>query len=182
MRILVLSTASGIDTRWVRELRDSLPVEDADLCLVAVTRPAERLPVTRCLVVGPSLRPRRWVADTAVEGRARRGAPKPSARRRRLMRRLDRASLRLLPGGRRKDRALMLSTGTVWSAAVREEFAAADLVIAHDYNATWAAWQLARRLPDPDVVFQTEGAVLKLAERAERDQQDERGSLAGEED
>lgn len=164
MRVLVLTTSARIGSAWVAELRDSLPVADLDLRVVAVSRPAERLPVSRCLVVGTSLRPRRAVRDVRVSGQ-----PAPSAKRPgRFTRTLDRALLRVLPAGRRKDRRLMLSTGAVHSVEVRAEFAAADMVIAHDFNTTWAAWLLARRIKGPEVVFQVEGAALKLAELAER--------------
>jgi hypothetical protein len=164
MRVLVLTTSARIGKAWVDELTDSLAVDDLDLRIVALTRPAERLPVARCLVVGPSLRPFRVVRDMPTLDGPR--TPKPT-RPGRAARALDRFLASALPAGRRKDRQLMLMTGTLWSRCVREEFAAADLVIAHDYNTTWAAWRLARRIAGPDVVFQVEGAALKLAERAE---------------
>jgi len=166
MRVLVLTTSARIGAAWVDELVDSLPVDDLDLRVVALTRPAERLPVTRCLVVGASPRPFRAVRDlpTATGGPTTRPTPPGRA-----AKTADRILARVLPAGRRKDRQLMLMTGTRWSRVVREEFAAADLVVAHDYNTTWAAWRLARRIAGPDVVFQVEGASLKLAERAERE-------------
>lgn len=166
MRVLVLTSSARIGAAWIDELADSLPVADLDLRVVALTRPAERLPVGRCLVVGPSLRPFRAVREMPVLGGARTTRPTPPGR---VAKAVDRVLARVLPAGRRKDRQVMLMTGTLWSRTVREEFAAADLVVAHDYNTTWAAWRLARRISGPDVVFQVEGAALKLAERAERE-------------
>jgi hypothetical protein len=163
MRILVLTTTARITPEWVADLLESLPLaESPELAVVAVTAPKVRLPVERCLVVGPFLRPGRQVRDVAVLG----GSRRPTAGRRvRWARRLDRALTRAVPSRWSKDRMLMLSTGAVRSRAVREEFARADLVIAHDFNTTWAAWKLARRIPGPHVVFQVEGASLWLAER-----------------
>jgi hypothetical protein len=164
MRVLVLTTSARISQAWVDELVESLPVDDVDLRLVALTRPAERLAVGRCLVVGPSLRPFRTVRDLPAAGARGAKPAKPG----RVAKSLDKVLARTLPAGRRKDRRVMLMTGTRWSRIVREEFAAADLVVAHDYNTTWAAWRLARAIAGPEVVFQVEGAALKLAELAER--------------
>ena len=77
MRVLVLTTSARIGAAWVDELVDSLPVDDLDLRVVALTRPAERLPVTRCLVVGASPRPFRAVRDlpTATGGPTTRPTP-----------------------------------------------------------------------------------------------------------
>lgn len=165
MRVLVLSTSSGITADWVADLVGALPdSENLELSLVLLTRPKGRLPVSRCLVVGRSLRPARAVRDVPVIG-GKRSAP-PSGRRRRALKRLDRVVLRVLPRRWSRDNALLFATGSAWSRAVRDEFARADFVVAHDYNATWAAWLLARRVAGPEVVFQSEGLHLKLAELA----------------
>ena len=155
MRVLALSTWARFSDDQVDQLRERLPDRDADIVLVLVTRPAEPLGVTRCLVTGPSLRPGRTVRDFPFRG-------EPLSR----LDRLDRAVSRRLPG-LGSDRRRMLASGVVGSAVVREEAAAADLVIALDYNATWAAWKLARRVPGPAVTFQPEGLVRRLTEPRE---------------
>jgi hypothetical protein len=129
---------------------------------VALTRPRGRLPVSRCLVVGRSLRPGRAVRDVPVAGSGR--AAEPAGRRRRALKRLDRVLLRAVPRRWSGNNLLLFSTGVARSRTVREEVARADFVVAHDYNTTWAAWLLARGVPGPEVVFQTEGLHLKLAE------------------
>lgn len=161
-KVLVLTTAARLRADWVAELRAELPWDDPDIAVVAVTRPSEPLPVRRCLVVGPSVRWGRAVRDVRVQG-AGRPAQRP---RRKAAEWADRFVDLLLPRSRSKDRRIMLSSGTRWSRAVAAEFTAADFVVAHDFNATWAAWQLARRFPGPQVVFQMEGVRLKVAELA----------------
>jgi hypothetical protein len=165
MRIVVLTTTSRVDPSWVEGLLAALPDdEDLALSIVALTRPQGRLPVSRCLVVGRSLRPGRAVREIPVAGS---GRPRQSVgRRQRALARADRILLRTAPRRWSADNAVLFATGATWSRAVREEVAKADFVIAHDYNTTWAAWLLARRVPGPHVVFQTEGVHLKLAELA----------------
>lgn len=159
-KVLILTTSARLGADWVSGLRAELPWDDPDIVVVAVTRPAEPLPVRRCLVVGKSLRWGRFVRDVRVQGSGR-PAQRPDGRWGKLA---DRCLEIMLPEERLKDRRLMLATGTRWSRVVRAEFAAVDFVIAHDYNATWAAWQLARGIPGPQVVFQMEGVRLKIAE------------------
>jgi hypothetical protein len=151
MKALLLSTTARVTVELVEDVRSRLP-EGVELSLLVVTRPAERLPVTRCLVVGPTLRPGRRVRDFPFGGAA-------------LSRldRLERSFTRRL-GALGRDRRRMLSSGVSRSRVVRDEAAAADVVIALDYNATWAAWRLARRVPGPAVVFQPEGAVAPLTQ------------------
>lgn len=160
-RVLVLTTASRLRADWVHDLRQDLPWEAPEIVVVTVTRPAEPLPVARCLVVGASLRPGRAVRDARTMG-----APRPAKIHEGRWAKLADRLLMRAPAARRKDRRLMLSTGTRWSREVRSEFASADIVIAHDFNTTWAAWLLARRIPGPHVVFQPEGVALKMAEVA----------------
>jgi hypothetical protein len=165
VRILVLTTSARIDAAWVDELVTALPaVDELALSVVAVTPPRGRLPVDRCLVVGPFLRPGRPVREVRVAG----GPRVPGVgRRARLARKLDRRLVRLLPARWSGDRARMLETGVRRSRVVHEEVERADIVVAHDFNTTWAAWRLARRIPGPAVVFQPEGVALKLAEQDE---------------
>jgi hypothetical protein len=155
MRVLALSTWAKFSANQVEDLRQRLPGEQVEIVLVLVSRPAEQLAVTRCLVTGPLLRPGRRVRDFPFRGAG-------------LSRldRLDRALSRRVPGLGR-DRRRMLASGVVRSAVVREEATAADLVIALDYNATWAAWKLARKVPGPAVVFQPEGVVRRLTDPRE---------------
>lgn len=155
MRVVALSTWARFSAEQVEDLRQRIPGDGIEIVLVLVTRPAERLVVARCLVTGPSLRPGRTVRDFPF-----RGAPLSR------LDRVDRALVRRLPGLGR-DRRRMLASGVVRSTAVREEVAAADLVIALDYNATWAAWKLARKVPGPTVVFQPEGVVRRLTDPRE---------------
>jgi hypothetical protein len=157
MKVLVLSTTARMTAEFVDDLRRRLPADDLELSLVLVTRPAERLPVRRCLVVGPSLRPGRRVQDRPTTTSDPGPRPKPAR-----LDRLDRAVMRRLPKRLRTDRRRMLATGVVRSSVVREEAARADVVVAVDYNATWAAWQLARRVPGTAVVFQPEGIVASV--------------------
>lgn len=159
MRVLVLSTTSRMGADWLTEALEPLADHDLDLCLAVLRRPAGRLPVRRCLVLGPSLRPRRRV----VEARGKRGRQQVG-RRQRAMRKLDRRILSLAPGKYAKDNSLLFATGAIWSTEVRQEFASADLVICLDLATTWAGWQLARRVAGPEVVFGVNGAVRKLAE------------------
>ena len=147
MKVMILSTAARFTGAQVEDLRDRLPVEDVEFSIVLVTRPAE-----------PSLRPRRPVHERATADRT---AP---ARQLSRLERLDRAVTRRLPATFGRNRRVMLATGVTWSPVVREEFARSDLVVALDYNATWAAWQLARRVPGPAVAFQAEGAVASLTQ------------------
>ncbi len=151
MKALLLSTTARVTPELVEDVRSRLP-QGVELSLVLVTRPAGRLPVTRCLVVGPTLRPGRAVRDFPFGGAA--------------LSRLDRAERALTRrlGALGRDRRRMLSSGVSRSAEVHAEAAAADVVIALDYNATWAAWQLARRIPGPAVVFQPEGVVAPLTQ------------------
>jgi hypothetical protein len=161
MKVVVLTTSARIGRDWVDDLVGALPpCDELELSLVALTRPAARLPVARCLVVGRSLRPGRAVRDMPVVG----AGGQAQRSRGRVPKRLDRALLRAAPRRWSADNAMLLATGAVWSRVVRDEVARADFVVAHDYNATWAAWLLARRVAGPHFVFQTEGMHLKLAE------------------
>lgn len=161
MRVLVLSTTARLRSDWVESVRQGLPADEVDLRLILVSPPAEPLPVTRCLVVGRSLRRGRWVRAARVHGGPE---PLPAGRVHRWMRKVDLRLLRLLPERIGQDRRRMLASGVIWSRTARAEFAGADLVVADDFNATWAAYLLAGRVAGPEVVFQAEGAVLKLAE------------------
>lgn len=156
MKALLLSTTAKVDTAFVEGVRRRLPA-GTELSIVLVTRPVGRLPVTRCLVVGPSLRPRRRVRERPTATNA--SIPEP-----RLTRgdRVERALMRRLPKRLRSDRRRMLASGAVSSPVVLEEARSCDVLIALDYHATWAAWRLARRVPGPLVAFQPEGAVALL--------------------
>ncbi|UUW91636.1 hypothetical protein [Pimelobacter simplex] len=162
MKVLLLSTTSRMSEAWLAETLEALAEQDMDLALAVLRRPAEPLPVRRCLVLGPSLRPRRRVVEGRVRGRRRSGPP--AGRRLKAMRRLDRRLLKLAPDKYSGDNALLFAAGSIWSPEVREEFRQADLVICLDLATTWAGWHLARRIEGPEVVFSVAGAVRKLAE------------------
>lgn len=162
MKVLLLSTTSRMAAEWLTEALEPLADHDMELSLVVLRRPAGRLPVRRCLVLGASLRPRRRVQE--VRGKRGKNGKQPVGRRVRAMRRLDRRVLRVAPEKYAKDNGLLFATGAIWSPEVRQEFAGADLVICLDTATTWAAWHLARRIEGPEVVFGVSGAVRKLAE------------------
>lgn len=162
MRVLLLSTSKRTTAAWLEEtlapLRERYDVEAT--AGVFLEKPAEPLPLARCLVAGRKLRPGRAVRDVRVKGGRAPARPAP----RRTTKWLDTQIARVAPEKWAKDRNLVFASGTVWSRPVRAEFAKADLVVALDWNTTWAAWLLARRTPGPHVVFGIEGALLKLAE------------------
>lgn len=159
MRALLLSTTAKVDPAFIEDVRRRLPDDDVQLSIVLVTRPAGRLPVSRCLVVGPSLRPRRRVRERPTVTND--AVPEPGLSR---FDRLERSIMRRLPKRLRTDRRRMLASGVASSGLVREEAASCDVLIALDYHATWAAWRLARRVPGPVVAFQPEGAVALLTQ------------------
>lgn len=152
MKVLLISTRAKLTADWVRSEIAPLREHEPEVSLVVLTRPAERLPVTCCVVLGRSLRPRRRVG--VVGSRPYRRT------------RADRWLARVMPDRWAKDRALQAASGARWSPEVRALFRSADLVVATDYDATWAAWQLARRIPGPHVVHGVAGAVRRLSESA----------------
>ena len=61
------------------------------------------------------------------------------------------------------DRWLLFANGTVGSHDVAGIFRDADIVIAMDWNANWAARPLAKRIPEPQVVRGVVGALRKVS-------------------
>ncbi|AIY16032.1 hypothetical protein GUY44_11150 [Pimelobacter simplex] len=161
MKVLLLSTTSRMSRAWLAEALEPLADRDLDLALAVLRRPAEPLPVRRCLVLGASLRPRRQVVEARTQGGPR---PAPAGRRRKMLRKLDRRLLKVAPDKYGADNSLLFAAGAIWSPQLREEFRGADLVICLDLATTWAGWHLARRIEGPEVVFSVAGAVRKLAE------------------
>ncbi len=149
MRVLILSTKGKLTGEWLAGQLQPLQRHDPEISLVVLTRPIGRLPVNRCVVVRKSLRPRRAVR---VRGAART-----------RLSGLDQLILRVVPQRWSKDAAVLFATGTVWSREVTSMFKQSDIVIALDWNATWAAWLLAQRIPGPEVVHGVAGALHKLS-------------------
>ncbi|MCW2854251.1 MAG: hypothetical protein JWM84_3915 [Nocardioides sp.] len=162
MKVLVLTTSGRVSRHDIAAVR-AVFRESVQVSVVGLFPPAERLRVRRFLVVGRSLRPRRALRDARVL--APRGvAVTPLRRPGSWGRRVDTVAARAIPEKWWSDNSLRLATGCVWSPLVRQEFRRADMVIALDWNATWAAWLLARRISGPHVVHTADGAALKLAE------------------
>lgn len=159
MKVLLISTKAGIRTEWLQEQLRPLGEHTAAVSIVALTRPAEHLPVQRCLVLGKSIRPRRPVGEMPTPGH--KGRPVSRTR-------VDGLLARVVPDRWSSDRSLMALTGGCWSADVRRMFLASDIVVALDANATWLAWELAHRIRGPEVVYGVVGAVRKIEERAAR--------------
>lgn len=149
MRLLIFSTRSRATASWLAEELAPLEAHQPQVGVVLLSRPAERLPVDRCLIVGMSLRPFRSI-------RVKGGEPNRLSA-------LDRALIRWVPERWSEDRSLMFATGTVGSRGVARMFREADIVIATDWNATWAAWLLAKRIPGPEVVHGVAGALRKVS-------------------
>jgi hypothetical protein len=159
MRVLILSTQSRISREWLTDQLAPLRQHDPVVEVVALAPPADRLPVERFFVAGRSVRPRRRVGSARTAG-SKKARPY-------IRTRTDRALDRVVPDRWAKDNALRLLTGVLWSSEVRVAFAAADLVVATDAKATWAAWHLARRIPRPPVVYGTAGALRALSAAAD---------------
>lgn len=154
MKVLLISTRAKLTADWVRAEIAPLREHDPEISIVVLTRPAEPLPVATCVVLGRSLRPRRRVGVVGS---------RPFRRTR-----ADRLLARVVPDRWAKDRSLQAASGARWSPEVRGLFRSADVVVATDHDATWAAWQLARRIPGPHVVQGVAGAVRRLSESAAR--------------